>query len=104
MSNSNWAYDNHLHRDALRDPKADLRPVGQIKNTRRWCRGKIGVPHQLTVKTYREVKGPGWHPRGEAQILLCSVCGKELDQYRPEHPSTDWPSRMKPAWALQRSP
>ena len=41
------------------------------KNTRRWCRGKVGVPHQTS-----------WRPvpsHSDSRELVCSVCGKKLD-------------------------
>jgi hypothetical protein len=56
----------------------------RIKNTRRWCRGKVGVEHVLEWLPYDTVKNhvPG-HPglfarRRLWRIQICTVCRKEL--------------------------
>jgi hypothetical protein len=61
------------------------------KNTRRWCRGKEGVPHKPAWID----KGRWWHyrdfaPRYHSEWqLVCTECGKQLGYYyrwgRPPH-------------------
>jgi hypothetical protein len=41
------------------------------KDTKRWCRGKIGVPHHLAWQPTR--------PGSDSYELTCSACGKKLD-------------------------
>jgi hypothetical protein len=41
------------------------------KDTKRWCRGKVGVPHRAQ-----------WQPMGGSwnhYLLLCEACGRHLD-------------------------
>jgi hypothetical protein len=55
--------------DRLRSPG----PCGRRsrKDTRRWCRGKAGVPHRTAWQPVR--------PGSDSYELICSVCGKKLD-------------------------
>jgi hypothetical protein len=49
----------------------DRRGRRRRKDTKRWCRGKVGVPHF-----------PRWRPIGhfsQCQVLVCETCGKHLD-------------------------
>ncbi len=57
-------------------------PSGSKKDTKKWCRGKVGVAHKPVCVAYDEHKRtnlrvPEW------KILLCSECKKELDYYWP---------------------
>lgn len=89
---SDWKQDAAKRRDA-RNSKDTVRPKGGSKrDTKRWCKGKVGVEHTPKCFDYAEVKrGPwlkGW------KLLACTECGKELDTW--------WPSarnkRNKPDW------
>lgn len=40
------------------------------KNTKQWCKGKVGVEHQPKCFVY----GFG----GDGRALACTVCGKQL--------------------------
>lgn len=86
-----------------RDPKLDLRPTPKSKNTRKWCRGKKGVTHQLVVKDSVTAKpsyySTQFNPFGK--ILFCSACGKEFGEWHPRiHPSL-WPDPPIPAWVTE---
>jgi hypothetical protein len=41
------------------------------KNTKRWCRGKVGLKHQPEWKS--DVHLPAF------RILACTICGRHLD-------------------------
>lgn len=66
-----------------------LRPERSSKNRRAWCRGKKGVPHQPEARRWDDVKGTRSYPNGRTfkhpkwWILVCTVCGKELEFYMP---------------------
>lgn len=93
---SEWQESSNRRRNARQTKVPDIRrPSGSKKDTKKWCRGKVGTEHKPVATTYNELKrttyGTGW------QVLVCSACGKELDNY--------WPSpwfksdKPKPAWA-----
>lgn len=44
------------------------------KNTKKWCKGKVGVEHTPVGKW-----GAGWH--NYMCILACTRCGKHLDYW-----------------------
>lgn len=85
-----------LRRDA-RAAKDELseRPVASAKNTKRWCRGRVGVEHQ--GQCFRR-ETPIIPARYHYQ-LICTVCGKHLDWYWP---MVGVPSQKpKPAWLVE---
>ena len=77
-----------LRRDARHQkPDDHHRPVAGRKNTKRWCRGHVGREHQPKCVSYREVKrsmvGFSSDFAKRWKLLICTVCGKELDYYYP---------------------
>lgn len=73
-------------------PEEDIsptKPLGGKKDTRRWCKGKRGREHVLKCVSYNEVKHNNPSPASWTKftmfwkILICTVCGKELDHYYP---------------------
>lgn len=53
------------------------------KNTRRWCKGKVGVLHKPMWKSH-----PRYTFRNETDetrwfVFACQVCDKELDRFYP---------------------
>lgn len=79
---SDWKQGAAKRRDErnVRSPDRQ-RPPPSKKDTRRWCRGKVGVEHKTVCKDYREVKGLGTAIPGFAKdwrLLVCTECGKEL--------------------------
>jgi hypothetical protein len=84
------------------------RGLGNKRDTKRWCKGKVGVKHMPAVKTYAELKNwkglkglapniwQGW------LVQYCSECGKELDHYVPPWGDVAVyrkPPPPPPAWA-----
>lgn len=89
MTASSWKKQHADRRDerATKAPDAPTKKNAK-KDTKRWCRGKEGVEHKARCRNYDDVKGPlrvsttivshhGW------KLLVCDVCGKELDFYYP---------------------
>jgi hypothetical protein len=57
------------YRKALVYPEpAQVRPAPARKNTRRWCRGKVGVEHVLEWRL--------WF--GEVYHQVCATCGRQF--------------------------
>jgi len=95
--------DRRDTRNAKDGPEAP-KPRASKKNTRKWCKGKVGVEHTPVCRDYREVKHSGDLTFGERQvslyqgwkILMCSECGKELDYYYPM--GLNGKVRREPPW------
>lgn len=106
MSRYDW--DNEPRLDEQRASAPDTPRHGRKKKTRRWCKGKVGVEHQLEVRLdertaswrrhldaerptcYRPdwlANAPGSATRPEtwswmcSHIKVCTVCGKILEHY-----------------------
>ena len=71
------------------------------KNTRKWCRGKVGVEHQLAVETrFRygwEPRPCHWYPWAESNwgcyhVQRCTACRKILHELRNRE-CPDWKPR-----------
>jgi len=54
---SKW-YDDEPHRQEVRATEPRQRPQRARKNTRRWCKGKIGVDHVLEVRLSKHATSP----------------------------------------------
>ncbi len=88
---------------------APARPVAAKKNTKRWCKGKVGREHKLEC-----MKAPtlmlGDPPRDmheHDRVLACTVCGKQLASYFAPRAwriltkggvMKPWPFEPKPDW------
>src|SRR5271165_5583339 len=48
------------------------------RNTKKWCKGKVGVEHKLECRNYNEVKNTDRPYLDSWRVLMCSVCGKEM--------------------------
>lgn len=77
-------------RHTLGSDAAKTRSNPNKRDTKRWCKGKVGIEHKPAVKTYAEIKN--WQGiKGLAKgdiwqgwlVQYCSTCGKELDHYVP---------------------
>lgn len=75
-----------------RDERNSRGPVRQKpgpakKDTKRWCRGKVGVEHKTECRVYRDVKnayaGKGGDFLKGWRVLVCTECGKELATHYP---------------------
>jgi hypothetical protein len=88
-------------RRILRQGQTDPRPVqSNKKDTKRWCRGKVGVEHQGKCMLWRK-----WttYPEGQEKRsyeLVCAECSRRLDFYFPSLDEQRYPSK-KPAWVTE---
>jgi hypothetical protein len=83
-------------RQTLVDDAPKTRSVPNKRNTKLWCKGKVGVEHKPVVGTWRAAKnwsGPNIFHGG--LIQYCSECGKEIAQFLPMRGS----ARPTPEWA-----
>ena len=83
-------------RQSRDDPRP---PSGSGKNTKRWCRGKVGREHKPECRSYNEVKRVTFAP--EWKLLICSECGKELDFWMPSRFFKK--DRPAPMWACSQN-
>jgi hypothetical protein len=78
--------------------------LAKKKNTKRWCRGKAGVGHKLRCVDYvttKFVDTSVYTDRAKSwKILICEVCGKELDRYWPMQWG-DRPLPSPPPWVTE---
>lgn len=98
---SDWRERANKRRDERQAKLPAIRvPGGSKKDTKKWCRGKVGVPHKPVCVAYdshkrTNLRVPEW------KILLCSECKKELDHWWPS-PFAWWKKeRTPPAWVTQ---
>lgn len=80
---SEWKENAVKRRDARHTKSSDEHKTTapNKRNTRKWCKGKVGVEHKAECKKYHEVKNTSFKFYRSWRILVCTVCGKELDIY-----------------------
>lgn len=96
-----WAMGAAVRKATRQTPVDDAprtRGVPNKRDTKRWCRGKVGVEHKLAVKTYRELKGTGGMAFQGWLVRYCSGCGKEIEQFVPPWRGSA-SSKPIPKWA-----
>lgn len=66
---SNWKASNIIRKTRLWLDEA--KHIGRRKNTRKWCRGKVGIAHQFVTTESHKLWNLVWH------IERCRGCGKK---------------------------
>ncbi len=74
---------------ATKGPDDELSPgklPAKKKDTKKWCKGKVGREHTLVCHKYNEVKARNGRASHNSatntwRVLSCSVCGRELAMY-----------------------
>lgn len=70
------------------------------KNTKRWCRGKVGVEHMPKCVPYKGTSAPEYAKTWRE--LVCTRCGKQLACWIPilwmRGDGTAFARGTKPAW------
>jgi hypothetical protein len=78
-------------------------PHRASKNKKKWCKGKVGIPHQPVCRKFVEVKKTEFRSTLSIsdtwRILVCSECGKDLDYYYPMKIS-GYPEQKPPDWVV----
>lgn len=68
---SSWKADGIKHRDNRHDHgSSEVSRKGKKKNTRKWCKGKVGREHEIEVVS--------WRRSSKYLIERCANCGKEF--------------------------
>ena len=96
-----WNESDIRRRDERQTILPDIRTPGRsAKDTRKWCRGKVGVEHKPVCVAYGELKSTtATTPISrEWRTLVCTECNKHLDHWCP------WPwtrNKKKPGWVVE---
>ena len=71
------------------------------RDTKRWCKGKVGVEHKLVVKPRSEIAGKAHYQilttSEKWLIRYCESCGKEVAWWYP----MGGMKREPPAWVVE---
>lgn len=95
---SEWRERANKRRDARRTALPVIRPPsGSQKDTKKWCRGKVGRTHTPKCVSFSELKGSPGIYRGW-KVLVCAVCGRHLDYFWPSPWRTQ--PQQPPSWAV----
>ena len=82
---SDWKKDAAWRRDARNVKAPEGRPAGGSgRDTKRWCRGKIGVEHEPKCVDFQASKrwvGERCDALARWKLLVCTACGRELAVY-----------------------
>ena len=66
-------------------------PRRSSKDTKRWCKGKVGNEHDPKCMRFTV----GWCAADDWRELVCTKCGKKLDTWYPILRTED---EKKPEW------
>lgn len=96
MSNESWKQSGTKVRDARHTKVEDAATPGlsKKKDTKKWCKGKAGVEHELKCYPYKH-DGKNKYLKS-CYVLACSSCGKEFASYFGTFSST-----KKPDWVVE---
>lgn len=79
---SEWRERANKRRDERQVLVPCIRPPSSSnKDTKKWCRGKVGRAHKPVCVSYNELKRVSYF--GQWKVLMCETCGKQLDHYWP---------------------
>lgn len=95
---SSYRESANRRRDIRQAKPLDAATKGAAKkDTKRWCRGKVGVEHKPVCVPYRtdkpEPNADRWSSH-KWRILQCETCGRKLDYWYPFGADR----HDKPAW------
>jgi hypothetical protein len=82
---SEWKKEAAKRRDerASKNDPCNKVAKGKKKDTKKWCRGKVGIEHQPVCYTYAEYKNDPDQYKifKDWRVLACKICNKELKVY-----------------------
>jgi hypothetical protein len=85
---SDWRESANKRRNA-RQARLPIRPPSvSRRDTKKWCRGKVGVEHKSYCVSYNDLKNTRATYADEWKVLICTACGKQLAHW--------WPSVFRP--------
>lgn len=71
---SSWHSSSIIKRDFRHNPEVASRKPRSKKDTKRWCRGKVGVKHVFQLIERAEFKVFAWNTN------KCVNCGKKISE------------------------
>ena len=83
-----WKERANKRRDERHTALEVRAPSSNKKDTKKWCRGRVGREHKLACIGHNRIKD--W------KILACTECGKHMDHYWPnpwrksDEPAPEW--------------
>jgi hypothetical protein len=99
---SDWKEGANKRRDERHTKSPDEPDKGtpkiskKKKDTKKWCKGKVGVEHQLKCYDYDELKNKNTNLVGSYaknwKVLSCTICGKQIETFIPRN------NNSKPDW------
>lgn len=95
---SEWRERANKRRDERQTKVPVVRPPSASKrDTKKWCRGKVGIAHKPVCVDYNDLKRSNYYTGWK--VLVCEACQKQLDHYWPSPfcPPAERPA--PPAWA-----
>lgn len=81
---SSWRSKGILRRDArhVKDGPEIEKPKSKVKDTKRWCAGKVGKAHKLKwVETSFMASRVPTNPSYFSYEKCCELCGKKFDYW-----------------------
>lgn len=94
---SEWRERANRRRDERHTALPCIRPPSSSKrDTKKWCRGKVGAEHRPICVGYNALKNVTYAP--DWKVLLCTECGKHLNYWMPcpwsetKEPTPSWAS------------
>jgi hypothetical protein len=102
MSGSSWREGANARREKRQTAGSDAhatRGVPNKRDTKRWCKGKVGVDHKLVVKTRADIGKDHGLPTSFKDWLIrhCEICGKEVAWWFP----MGGMKREPPEWVVE---
>jgi hypothetical protein len=86
MTDWNRKQEAAKRRDVRNIKSEQIRFKAAKKNTKCWCKGKIGIKHEFKCMPWSSS-----HIK-DAKILACIKCGKQIDYYLPWYRKSPKPS------------
>lgn len=82
MTCKSWKKSAADRRDA-RNIKEDIasKPPSAKKDTKKWCKGKVGVEHEKKISPMFDLGKQNYEPSKKRLVMYCSKCGKELEVF-----------------------
>jgi hypothetical protein len=80
---SDWKEGALKRRDARQTKASDEHKTTSLKkrNTKKWCKGRFNIEHKVECQLYNEAKKLSYKHYRSWRLLVCTVCGKELEAY-----------------------
>lgn len=78
---TSWRAGGIIKRDNNQDKSVDgpCKPKGKKKDTKTWCRGKVGKKHKLGWRVCKRFSHHVWREKTPVMEMACETCDKQFD-------------------------